>query len=113
MLDYCAEHDIVSDIEMTTFDKVDEAYDRVVKSRCKVPLRLDCIPEEVSCPTLIGPPGWVAPSGTYRNNVNTGDSSASVCTGPLSCPLDSSRANTVTDAESWFPHTSHRPPGPA
>ncbi len=32
MLDYCAEHDIVSDIEMTTFDKLDEAYDRVVKA---------------------------------------------------------------------------------
>ncbi len=39
MLDYCAEHDIVSDIEMTTLDKVAEAYDRVVKVRRQVPLR--------------------------------------------------------------------------
>jgi uncharacterized zinc-type alcohol dehydrogenase-like protein len=32
MLDFCAEHDIVSDIELTAIDKVNEAYDRVVKS---------------------------------------------------------------------------------
>ena len=32
MLDFCAEHGIVSDIEMTTIDKVNEAYDRVLKS---------------------------------------------------------------------------------
>ncbi|MES2224104.1 MAG: NAD(P)-dependent alcohol dehydrogenase [Patescibacteria group bacterium] len=31
MLDYCAEHNIVSDIEMTTIDKIDEAYERVLK----------------------------------------------------------------------------------
>lgn len=35
MLDYCAEKDIVSDIEMTTVDKLDEAYDRVVKGDVK------------------------------------------------------------------------------
>ncbi|MBD5633409.1 MAG: NAD(P)-dependent alcohol dehydrogenase [Candidatus Eremiobacteraeota bacterium] len=32
MLDFCAEHDIVADIELTAIDKVNEAYDRVVKS---------------------------------------------------------------------------------
>ena len=31
MLDYCADHDIVSDIELTSIDKLSEAYDRVVK----------------------------------------------------------------------------------
>ena len=31
MLDYCAEHNIVSDIELTSIDKLGEAYDRVVK----------------------------------------------------------------------------------
>ena len=35
MLDYCAEKDIVSEIEMTTVDKLDEAYDRVVKGDVK------------------------------------------------------------------------------
>ena len=32
MLDYCAEHGIVSDIEMTPIQKVNEAYERVLKS---------------------------------------------------------------------------------
>ncbi len=32
MLDFCAEHGIVSDIELTAIDHVNEAYDRVVKS---------------------------------------------------------------------------------
>ena len=32
MLDFCAEHNIVSDIELTAIDNVNEAYDRVVKS---------------------------------------------------------------------------------
>ena len=31
MLDYCAEHGIVSDIEMTPIQKVNEAYERVLK----------------------------------------------------------------------------------
>lgn len=32
MLDFCAEHGIVSDIEMITAQQIDEAYDRMVKS---------------------------------------------------------------------------------
>ncbi|ABF40947.1 Alcohol dehydrogenase, zinc-binding protein [Candidatus Koribacter versatilis Ellin345] len=32
MLDFCAEHGIVSDIEMTPIQKVNEAYERVLKS---------------------------------------------------------------------------------
>ena len=32
MLDYCAEHGIVSDIELTSVDKLAEAYDRVVRA---------------------------------------------------------------------------------
>jgi uncharacterized zinc-type alcohol dehydrogenase-like protein len=32
MLDFCGAHDIVSDVEVIAIDKVNEAYDRVVKS---------------------------------------------------------------------------------
>ena len=41
MLDYCAEHNIVADIEMTTYDKVNEAYERVLKSDVKYRFVLD------------------------------------------------------------------------
>ncbi len=41
MLDYCAEHDIVSDIEMTTVDKLNEAYERVVKADVKYRFVID------------------------------------------------------------------------
>ena len=41
MLDYCAEHDIVSDIEMVTVDKLNEAYDRVVKADVKYRFVID------------------------------------------------------------------------
>ena len=41
MLDYCAEHDIVSDIELTGVDKLNEAYDRIVKSDVKYRFVID------------------------------------------------------------------------
>ena len=41
MHDYCAEHDIVSDIELTSVDKLDEAYERVVKSDVKYRFVID------------------------------------------------------------------------
>jgi uncharacterized zinc-type alcohol dehydrogenase-like protein len=41
MLDYCAEHGIVSDIEMTSVDKVNEAYERVIKSDVKYRFVID------------------------------------------------------------------------
>ena len=41
MLDFCGEHNIVSDIEMTTYDKLEEAWDRVVKSDVKYRFVLD------------------------------------------------------------------------
>ena len=41
MLDYCAEHNIVSDIEMVGVDKLDEAYERVVKSEVKYRFVID------------------------------------------------------------------------
>jgi uncharacterized zinc-type alcohol dehydrogenase-like protein len=41
MLDYCAEHDIVSEIEMVNVDKLDEAYERVVKSDVKYRFVID------------------------------------------------------------------------
>jgi uncharacterized zinc-type alcohol dehydrogenase-like protein len=41
MLDYCAEHDIVSDIEMTTIDKLEDAFARVVKGDVKYRFVID------------------------------------------------------------------------
>ncbi|MGD0888758.1 MAG: NAD(P)-dependent alcohol dehydrogenase [Acidobacteriaceae bacterium] len=41
MLDYCAEHGIVSDIELVSIDKLSEAYDRVVKSDVKYRFVID------------------------------------------------------------------------
>lgn len=41
MLDYCAEHDIVSEIEMMSFDRLGEAYDRVVKGDVKYRFVID------------------------------------------------------------------------
>jgi uncharacterized zinc-type alcohol dehydrogenase-like protein len=41
MLDYCAEHDIVSEIEMVGVDKLEEAYERVVKSDVKYRFVID------------------------------------------------------------------------
>ena len=41
MLDYCAEHNIVSEIEMTTVDKLEEAYERVIKSDVKYRFVID------------------------------------------------------------------------
>ena len=41
MLDFCGEHNIVSDIEMTSFDKLEEAWDRVVKGDVKYRFVLD------------------------------------------------------------------------
>ena len=41
MLDYCAEHNIVSDIEMTTVQKLPEAYERVIKGDVKYRFVID------------------------------------------------------------------------
>ena len=41
MLDFCAEHGIVSDIEMTTFAEIEQAWDRVVASDVKYRFVLD------------------------------------------------------------------------
>jgi uncharacterized zinc-type alcohol dehydrogenase-like protein len=41
MLDYCAEKGIVSDIEIVSFDKVNEAYERVLKGDVKYRFVLD------------------------------------------------------------------------
>ncbi len=39
MLDFCAEHGVVSDIEMIRMDQIDEAYERMLALRRQVPLR--------------------------------------------------------------------------
>lgn len=41
MLDFCAEQGIVSDIEMTSFDKLEKAWERVVKADVKYRFVLD------------------------------------------------------------------------
>ncbi len=41
MLDYCADHGIVSEIEMTSIDKLAEAYERVVKGDVKYRFVID------------------------------------------------------------------------
>jgi uncharacterized zinc-type alcohol dehydrogenase-like protein len=41
MLDYCAEHNIVSDIELTSIDKLNEAYERVMKGDVKYRFVID------------------------------------------------------------------------
>ncbi len=41
MLDFCAKHNIVSDIELISADKINEAYDRVVKSDVKYRFVID------------------------------------------------------------------------
>ncbi|WP_338026705.1 hypothetical protein [Acidisarcina polymorpha] len=41
MLDFCGEHGIVADIEMTSFEKLDEAWDRVVNGDVKYRFVLD------------------------------------------------------------------------
>jgi uncharacterized zinc-type alcohol dehydrogenase-like protein len=41
MLDFCAEHGIVCDIEMTPIQKVNEAYERVIKSDVKYRFVID------------------------------------------------------------------------
>jgi len=41
MLDYCAEKGIVSDIELISFDRIEEAYERTIKSDVKYRFVLD------------------------------------------------------------------------
>lgn len=41
MLDFCGQHNIVSDVEMTSIQKVNEAYDRVVKADVKYRFVID------------------------------------------------------------------------
>jgi len=41
MLDFCAEKGIVSDIEMIPMQKIDEAYDRMVKGDVKYRFVID------------------------------------------------------------------------
>ncbi len=41
MLDFCAEHNIVSDVEMITMDKINEAYERILKADVKYRFVID------------------------------------------------------------------------
>jgi len=41
MLDFCAEHNIVSDIEIVPMDYINSAYERIVKSDVKYRFVID------------------------------------------------------------------------
>jgi uncharacterized zinc-type alcohol dehydrogenase-like protein len=41
MLDFCAKHNIGADIEVISADKIDEAYERVLKSDVKYRFVID------------------------------------------------------------------------
>jgi uncharacterized zinc-type alcohol dehydrogenase-like protein len=41
MLDYCAEHNIVSEIEVIPMQKINEAYDRMIKGDVKYRFVID------------------------------------------------------------------------
>jgi uncharacterized zinc-type alcohol dehydrogenase-like protein len=41
MLDFCAEHGVVSDIEMIPMQKINEAFERVIKSDVKYRFVID------------------------------------------------------------------------
>jgi uncharacterized zinc-type alcohol dehydrogenase-like protein len=41
MLDYCAEHNIVSEIEVIPMQKINEAYDRMLKGNVKYRFVID------------------------------------------------------------------------
>ena len=42
MLDFCAEHAIVSDIEIIRMDEINEAYERMLKGDVKYRFVIDC-----------------------------------------------------------------------
>ncbi len=42
MLDFCAEHGIVSDIEMIQADEINKAYERMLKGDVKYRFVIDC-----------------------------------------------------------------------
>jgi uncharacterized zinc-type alcohol dehydrogenase-like protein len=42
MLDFCAEHNIVSEVEVIPIAEINEAYERVLKSDVKYRFVIDC-----------------------------------------------------------------------
>ena len=42
MLDFCAEHGVVADIEMIRANQINEAYERTVKGDVKYRFVIDC-----------------------------------------------------------------------
>ena len=41
MLDYCAKHNIVTDIELIPIQRINEAYERILKSNVKYRFMID------------------------------------------------------------------------
>lgn len=42
MLDFCAKHNIVADVEMIRIDEINEAYERMLKGDVKYRFVIDC-----------------------------------------------------------------------
>lgn len=42
MLDFCAEHDVASDIELIPIEKINEAYERIIKGNVRYRFVIDC-----------------------------------------------------------------------
>ena len=59
MLDFCAEHGIVSDIEMIPIQEINEAYERMLKSDVKYRFVIDMasLKKGAPCSTLFPAPG--------------------------------------------------------
>ncbi len=45
MLDFCAEHNVTADVEVITPERIEEAYDRTVKSDVRYRFVIDMRPE--------------------------------------------------------------------
>ena len=42
MLDFCAEHGVASDIELIPIEKINEAYERMIKGDVRYRFVIDC-----------------------------------------------------------------------
>ena len=78
MLDFCAGHGIVSDVEVIPIQQINEAYERTISARCAVPLChrygqpvTGLLPPRASprLPQAHGLPPGLPPRGRRRRNL--------------------------------------------
>ena len=75
MLDFCGKHNITSDVEVIPIQKVNEAYERLVKSDVKYRFSIDMASLKI---------GIMADAGTWRSNADlVGRSSFEDSTGEI------------------------------